>query len=124
MRASALIILVGSALLAAKPTALPRRSAFDPNLAAAIDAYLANTPLKNTGGVFVAEGRRYNVDPRLVVAIAAAESSLGTDWVNCPPDGLNAWSYFWVAGEGCANSGFKSFAEGIHYVTADIAYKY
>jgi hypothetical protein len=75
-----------------------------------IDQYLSgkSSPIAGNGTVFAAEGLKYVVDPRLVVAIAGAESSFGTNWVNCPQSGFNAWSWFYNAN--CANSPFASFA--------------
>lgn len=61
----------GSATPAA-PTAAPG--------AASIDAYLAAklSPLTGMGSTFVAESARVGLDPRLLVAIAGAETSFGT----------------------------------------------
>jgi len=63
----------------APPVAL---SGSDADLATQLDAWMrardADAPLVGMGSVFVAEGRKNNVDPRLLVAIAASESALGT----------------------------------------------
>src|SRR5262245_23437039 len=47
--------------------------------ALAIDSYLKgkSSPLAGLGNVFVAAGRKYGVDPRLMVAISGAEPSFG-----------------------------------------------
>lgn len=54
----------------------------DATLAAQLDGWMrardADAPLVGMGAVFVAEGRKNGVDPRLMVAIAASESALGT----------------------------------------------
>lgn len=49
-------------------------------LAPALDAYLRkhNSPLAGLGSQFVQFGQQYGVDPRLLVSIAGAETSLGT----------------------------------------------
>ncbi|WP_217913377.1 peptidoglycan DD-metalloendopeptidase family protein [Miltoncostaea marina] len=55
----------------------------DAALAAQLDAWIARknpgAPLEGYGAVFVREGRANGVDPRALVAIARAESSLGSD---------------------------------------------
>jgi hypothetical protein len=61
------------------------------------------------GGAFVASGNRWRVDPRLVVAIAGAESNFGQ--VTCGPN--NAWGW------SCPNDpeDFATWAAGIDTVT-------
>ncbi len=90
---------------------------YDEQLASKIDTYLAgkNSPLSGLGSVFVSAGVQYNVDPRLIVAIAGAESSFGTAWSACARDGNNAWSWFYNGN--CQNSPFSSFSAGIMTVT-------
>jgi hypothetical protein len=56
-----------------------------------IDERLAKTKLAGLGETFLAEGSRFQVDPRLVVSIAGAESSFGRHI--CTP--FNAWNWFW-----------------------------
>ena len=55
----------------------------DAQLAAQLDAWMARknpgAPLQGYGAVFVREGKANGVDPRLLVAIARAETSLGSD---------------------------------------------
>jgi hypothetical protein len=90
---------------------------YDAQLGSKIDAFLTgkNSPIAGNGTVFFTSGVTNGVDPRLVVAIAGAESSYGTMWVNCPMSGFNAWSYFYNGT--CANSPFTSYAAGIQMVT-------
>lgn len=64
------------------PTSPPPVYTSDADLAAAIDAWIKSqrpdSPLIGHGADFVAAGRKYNVDPTLLVGIARAESQLGT----------------------------------------------
>jgi hypothetical protein len=79
-----------------------------------IDDYLQDkdSPLANHGTIFVESGQEWNLDPRLVVAIAGAETTFGkricTDF--------NAWNWFFE-GAGCSSSRFASWEEGIRKVT-------
>ncbi len=94
----------------------------DPCSEAAIRAYLARrgSPLAGSAGAFVSAGQRYDVDPRFVVAIANAESSLGTNG-RCATERHNAWGY----GGGWPNCWtFSSWEEGIWQVTMDIGEYY
>ncbi|WP_246551353.1 hypothetical protein [Miltoncostaea oceani] len=63
--------------------ALASLSPQDQQLAAQLDAWIARknpgAPLEGYGAVFVREGRLNGIDPRALVAIARAESSLGSD---------------------------------------------
>ena len=90
---------------------------YDPSLGSKIDTYLSGkgSPIAGNGSVFFSSGVQYNVDPRLIDGISAAESSFGTAWAACPSSGFNAWSWFYNGS--CANSPFSSFAEGIQTVT-------
>jgi len=81
--------------------------------AEAIDNYLSGegSPLAGLGQVLVEKGRQYNVDPRLVVAIACHETTFGTRL--CAP--YNAWN--WFHGGECPKSPFDSWEQGIDIVT-------
>lgn len=59
-----------------------------------IDIYLLgkSSPLADHGSVFVNNGLKFDVDPRLVIAIAGAETTFATNMgCNAP---FNAWSWF------------------------------
>lgn len=64
----------------ATPTPSSATAAPSGSLVERIDAYLASkaSPLTGLGAVFVREGARVGVDPRLIVAIAGSETSFGT----------------------------------------------
>lgn len=83
-----------------------------------IDAYLASkgSPMTGQGAAFVASGGRWQVDPRLLVAIAGAESSFGQ--ITCAP--FNAWGW------GCPNGpySFESWADGIDTVMEGLRTNY
>ena len=85
-----------------------------------IQCEFSNSPLIGYGTTFVSDGQTYNVDPRFVVAISAAESSFGTNG-NCATQYHNAWGYGggWPS---CWN--FSSWQAAIQQVTADIGTNY
>ena len=78
------------------------------------------SPLAEAAAAFVSAGRQYDVDPRFVVAIANAESSLGTNG-RCATERHNAWGY----GGGWPSCWtFNSWEEAIQQVTMDIGVYY
>ncbi len=87
--------------------------------AAEIDSYLAGkgSPLAGLGQVFVDRGREFDIDPRLLVAIAGAESSFGTRICTA----YNAWNWFY---SGWCSSPFDSWPEGIYSVTRGLRLYY
>ena len=86
--------------------------------ASAIDAYLVSvgSPMAGQGAAFMASGGRWQVDPRLLVAIAGAESSFGQ--YTCAP--FNGWGW------GCPNGPyeFTSWADGIDAVAQGLRTNY
>lgn len=82
-----------------------------PVSAGSIDDYLASkaSPLAGQGVAFLEAGVEHEIDPRLIVAIAGAESYFGI--TTCAP--FNAWGW------GCPNSpfSFTSWAHAIDTVT-------
>lgn len=115
-----LIVAAVTALALAVPTAAPA-AAPDPSrmpTAAQLDAYLASkgSPMSGQGAAFVASGGRWQVDPRLVVAIAGAESSFGQ--ITCAP--FNAWGW------GCPNGPyrFESWGDGFDTVMQGLRTNY
>ena len=92
--------------------------------AEAIDEYLRSkgSPLAGYGNVFVSEGRRYSVDPRLIVAMAGSESTFGTTTCQDKPatEIHNAWGYMhWPQGIRTCLS-FATWQAGIRTVTWQI----
>ncbi len=89
--------------------------------AALIDELLLGrkSPLARLGAFFVVFGEEYGVDGRLVVAIAGAETSFGTD-PNSGTDittGHNAWGYG-------PHHVFPTWREAILVVTRDLGVNY
>lgn len=82
-----------------------------PPSAASIDTYLASkgSPMTGQGAAFMESGMRWRVDPRMLVAIAGAESNFGE--LICGPH--NAWGW------ACPNdpADFGTWADGIDTVT-------
>jgi hypothetical protein len=112
-----IVLLVALAALLGLPTAAGA-AATPPPTAAQIDAYLASkaSPMAGQGSAFVASGGRWQLDPRLLVAIAGAESSFGK--LTCAP--YNAWGW------GCPNGPyeFESWADGIDTVAEGLRTNY
>lgn len=74
------------------------------------------SPLQDYASDFIAAGELYNVDPRFIVSISNAESSLGTRL--CAS--FNAWG---IMSSGSCRA-FSSWPEGISYVTRLVGYNY
>jgi hypothetical protein len=104
------------AIIASLTQATALAEPYEPQLGSKIDSYLwrEHSPIGD-GAVFFSQGVQWDVDPRLIVAIAGAESSFGTRWVDCQQIHFNAWSWFW--GGTCPTSPFASYADGINTVT-------
>jgi hypothetical protein len=103
----------------ATPTSvLPPAGEPGAGLAAQLDAYLTEkgSPLAGYGKDFVASGQKHNVDPRLIVAIAGAESAFGQRL--CAE--YNAWNWFYRDTSNCAANAFSSWSEGIERVSKGI----
>ncbi len=79
------------------------------------------TPLLGTGDAFQANGTLFNIDPRLIVAIAGQETSFGLH--TCCTRNNNAWNWFWCyadnscQGQPCQHSPFDSWGSGIKTVS-------
>ena len=87
-----------------------------------LDRYLGDkgSPLAGQGQALVESGRQWNVDPRLVVAIAGAESTFGTRV--CAE--YNAWNWFYKDTTNCSANAFSSWQEGIERVTRGLRQLY
>ena len=84
-----------------------------------IDAYLSSkgSPMVGTGSKFIEFGRIHGVDPRLIVAIAGAESSFGKN--NCAS--YNAWGWMYWDNNGVRKCfPFSSWEAGIDKVSWQI----
>ncbi len=91
-------------------------------IAEALDRYLADkgSSLAGQGSALVESGRRWDVDPRLVVAIAGAESTFGTRL--CAE--YNAWNWFYKDTSNCSANAFTSWKEGIERATRGLRQLY
>ncbi|MFN8523718.1 MAG: hypothetical protein U0821_11530 [Chloroflexota bacterium] len=87
--------------------------------AATLDAYLASkaSPLAGMGNALLNVGWRYNIDPRLLVAISGADTGYGR--VICTP--FNAWNWFWF--DWC-NSPFDSWEQAMDEVARGLRVLY
>lgn len=111
-----LALALTAAFFAGVPTAA--RAAATMPTAADIDAHLVakGSPMAGQGAAFVASGGAWKVDPRLLVAIAGAESAYGR--ITCAP--YNAWGW------GCPNNPyrFSSWAEAIDTIDKGLRENY
>ena len=80
-----------------------------------IDSFLKRkgSPMAGMGGVFVAAGKKYGVDPALTVAISGIESSFGKHTFRP----YNAWGWM-------TSKGWGSWEQGIASVTQGLAHGY
>jgi hypothetical protein len=87
---------------------------------AQIDDFLTrkNSPLAGIGTALSGFARDYDVDPRLVVAIAGAETTFGQH--QCTDN--NAWN--WFHRRTCPASSFTSYQEGAEHVTKFLRLSY
>ena len=83
-------------------------------LAKSLDDYLLSkkSPLAGMGDRLVYWGQQYNVDPRLLVALAGAETGFGA---NVTWGKNNLWNWGWNSSNR-SNSPFNSLDSGIHSV--------
>jgi hypothetical protein len=102
-------------LAAALPLAAQTPLEWDPTSpgAAQIDSYLQQkgSAMAGIGAALENLARQYNLDPRLIVAIAGAESTFGKHV--CATN--NAWNWFHRGS--CPPSTFSSYEEGLEHVT-------
>jgi hypothetical protein len=93
---------------------------YTPGLAAALDSYLTSvaSPLAGLGTQLFNDGVLYNLDPRLVVAIAGAESNYGITPTTC---GFDAW--VWLPPATCG-AGFASYSAGVDSVSLGLRQNY
>jgi len=147
---SALLLLYGCNLKPSQPvastgatsTTSPDEStaaAGQPWTATDLDNYLARkptashpSPLAGQGATLETYGQVYAVDPRLIVAIAAAETSYATG--NCHSTPVvtthNAWNWFWCEASDacgkdvCVSSTFDTWESGIQTVSLYIHKNY
>jgi hypothetical protein len=100
--------------------------------AANIDQYLAHKPAASTpsplvgqGAMFETYGEQFTVDPRLIVAITAAETSYASGKCHSTPvvSTHNAWNWFWCEANDscgddvCVHSPFDTWGSGIETVS-------
>ena len=120
------VSVVSSALLAvalfAGPLAVPVGG--EPTVALeTVQAYLdgKSSPLESVSEILLTQGVLHRVDPRLIIAIAGAETTFGTRLCG----EFNAWNWFWCRAsqpqcsfdDRCVESPFESWEQGVEIVT-------
>jgi hypothetical protein len=83
-------------------------------LITAINSFTAGSPMAGLRATFVADAQEFNVDPRFVVALASAESSLGVNQGHA----CNDFGYFYNGYQKC--SPFDTYQSEIYSVTKNI----
>jgi hypothetical protein len=105
-------LLIALPLAAALSLAIPAATALEPEISAAtLNERLSRFRLAGRGAVFIQKGAEFGIDPRLIAAIAGAETTFGNRLCGT----FNAWNWFWNGT--CAASPFESFERGIHTVS-------
>jgi len=111
-----------TAFLAAGDAALASGLEYSPASpnAAQIDDFLngKRSPLAGIGAALTGFARDYDIDPRLVIAIAGAETTFGLH--QCTAN--NAWNWFHRGT--CPASAFTSYQEGVEHVTRYLRLSY
>jgi len=104
--------------------------ASDAQLAETLDSHLTGTPMDGLGPRLVYWGKKYNIDPRLLVALADAETHFG---VNVTMGAYNYWNWLWNKPQSNSffvtpDRGIESVAKGLNkdanlenLATADLA---
>lgn len=110
---------VTSAVLAVPPNQLPAKSVVD-NRAQILQKYLEkyDSPLAPHAKTFVQKADKYNLDWKLVAAIAGVESYYGQ---MIPPYSFNGWGYHVYNGN---VRGFASWDNGIDVVSKALREEY
>lgn len=119
-----LLLLLAAACLLLAPGAAGAADAFQFDQsglrAEQFDGYLAtkrdkkknrSSPMRGQGASLLRHGQKYDIDPRLMTAIAGQESSFGLHL--CADH--NAWNWFW--GGSCSRSPFESYDRAIEVVS-------
>lgn len=108
LRRIALLSLAVALLVAANAA----RAAQPQTDEARLNAYLAGTPMQGIGRILVTQGRRWNVSPYFIVAVAAKESSHGHK--PCYANRLNVWG-LGACGTAWTPPVFKNWTQAVNY---------